>query len=173
MELFPSQPDLSLQIGLPATATPHGHDRRHGAMDGRFFGPPTTSGAVNPSMAPSLQLPFPMPPLPLPPHHAAAPGHPGLYYHNQHPVPIPEGGMLRPIRGVPLYPTPFAPPPPHGGASAAPCYCDPCHVAGAWRRGGGGCGARLVGFPAPKRAARAPRMRWTSTLHTQIGRAHV
>ncbi|CAM0911179.1 unnamed protein product [Alopecurus aequalis] len=161
MELFPSQPDLSLQIGLPASSTPHGHDRRHG-MGGRFFGPPTTSG-VNPSMAPSLQLPFPMPP-----HHAAAPGHPGMYYHNQHSVPIPDGGMLRPIRGVPLYPTPFAPPPPHGGASAAPCYCDPCHVAGAWRRGGGGCGARLVGFPASKRAARAPRMRWTSTLHSRF-----
>ncbi|KAM0873289.1 hypothetical protein ACQ4PT_038163 [Festuca glaucescens] len=172
MELFPSQPDLSLQIGLPASATPHGHDHRH-AMGGRFFGPPTTS-VLNPSMAPSMQLPFPMPPLPLPvpmpQHHATAPGHPGLYYQNPHsvPVPVPDGGMLRPIRGVPLYPTPFAPPPPHGGASAAPCYCDPCHVAGAWRRGGGGCGARLVGYPAPKRAARAPRMRWTSTLHSRF-----
>uniref|UniRef100_A0ACD5ZZG6 Uncharacterized protein n=1 Tax=Avena sativa TaxID=4498 RepID=A0ACD5ZZG6_AVESA len=172
MELFPSQPDLSLQIGLPATASSHGHDHRH-AMAGRFFGPPATSG-VNPSMAPSLQLPFPMPhlplPVPMPPNHAAAPGHPGLYYHNHSSVPVPDGGMLRHIRGVPLYPTPFAPPPTHGhgGASPAPCYCEPCHVAGAWRRGGGGCGARLVGFPAPKRAARAPRMRWTSTLHSRF-----
>ncbi|VAI87900.1 hypothetical protein VPH35_129552 [Triticum aestivum] len=168
MELFPSQPDLSLQIGLPASA--HGHDH-HRAMGGRFFGPSSNSNiGGNPAMAASLQLPFPMPPMPLPPHHAAAPWHGGLYYHHH---PVPDGGMLRPIRGVPLYPTPFPPPPPppHGGPSAAataPCYCDPCHVAGAWRRGVGGCGARLVGFPAPKRAARAPRMRWTSSLHSRF-----
>ncbi|KAL6840770.1 hypothetical protein ACP4OV_029296 [Aristida adscensionis] len=192
MEFFPSQPDLSLQIGLPTTATPHDH--HHAALNARLFAAAAGGGVGNglgggpaaAAMAPSLQLPAvpAMPPLPLPlpvtmpPGAAAAAGagaHGGLFYHPD------AGAVLRPIRGVPLYhqhphpvappPPPFAPATPH--AAGPPCYCEPCHVAGAWRRAAGGFagggGARVGGFgPPAKRAARAPRMRWTSTLHSRF-----
>ncbi|KAL6659342.1 hypothetical protein ACP70R_003382 [Stipagrostis hirtigluma subsp. patula] len=178
MEFLPSQPDLSLQIGLPTTATPRDH--HHAALNARFFAAAGGGGgnvAVNPAaMAPSLQLPMPMPlplqlPVPMPPG-AGAGAHGGLYYHHPHPD---AGAVLRPIRGVPLYqhphpmapPPPFSPAPPHG--AAGPCFCEPCHVAGAWRRAGCGAGARIGGFgPPAKRAARAPRMRWTSSLHSRF-----
>ncbi|CAO2205856.1 unnamed protein product [Urochloa humidicola] len=178
MELFPSQPDLSLQIGLPTAASPHDHHHHHpaaaAALNARFF-----SGAGgNPAaaMAPSsLHLPMPPVPLPLPVQlpmppsaAAAAAGAAGLYYH-------PDAAVLRPIRGVPLYQHPSPAFPPHT-AAAGPCFCEPCHVAAAgaaaWRRAAAaGCGAgvaRLAGFPPAKRAARAPRMRWTSTLHARF-----
>ncbi|RCV29932.1 hypothetical protein SEVIR_6G050300v4 [Setaria viridis] len=174
MELFPSQPDLSLQIGLPTSATPHDHHHHAAAaaLNARFFAAAGGggNGVGNPAaMAPSLQLPMPVPlplpvQLPMPP--SAAAGAAGLYYH-------PDASMLRPIRGVPLYQHPHThavPPtfPPHA-AAAGPCFCEPCHVAaGAWRRAGCGAGARVAGFPPAKRAARAPRMRWTSTLHARF-----
>jgi hypothetical protein len=191
MELFPSQPDLSLQIGLPASATPHDHHHGAAALSARFLAAAAAVGGVsggngvpggNPAaaMAPSLQLPMPMPlplpvqlpmPMPMPPNAAAGTGG-GLYYH---PDAAAAAGMLRPIRGVPLYQHPHThavPPtfPPHA-AGAGPCFCEPCHVAaGAWRRAGCGVGARVagLGFPPAKRAARAPRMRWTSTLHARF-----
>ncbi|XP_052164298.1 probable transcription factor RL9 isoform X1 [Oryza glaberrima] len=172
MELFPSQPDLSLQIGLPtgAAAAAHGH-----GLNARFFAAAAGAGGHNPAMASSppssLQLPLPMPlPLPLP---MAPAGAGGLQFY-----PDAAAAMLRPIRGVPLYhhhqqqhaaAAPFvgAAPLPHHPSSGGACYCEPCHVAGAWRRGGcGGGGARGV-LPA-KRAPRAPRMRWTSTLHARF-----
>ncbi|KAG8086839.1 hypothetical protein GUJ93_ZPchr0010g9093 [Zizania palustris] len=170
MELFPSQPDLSLQIGLPtsASATPHGHDHYPG-LSARFF---AGGAGGSPAMAPSsLQLPLPMPLVPLP-----VPMHGGLqFYHHTNPV---DGAaaMMRPIRGVPLYhqhaadAAPFmAPPMPHHTTStaAAPCYCEPCHVAGAWRRAGCGAVAARSVLPS-KRVPRAPRMRWTSTLHARF-----
>uniref|UniRef100_A0A0E0QEM6 Myb-like domain-containing protein n=1 Tax=Oryza rufipogon TaxID=4529 RepID=A0A0E0QEM6_ORYRU len=168
MELFPSQPDLSLQIGLPtgAAAAAHGH-----GLNARFFAAAAGAGGHNPAMASSppssLQLPLPMP-LPMAPAGAG-----GLQFY-----PDAAAAMLRPIRGVPLYhhhqqqhaaAAPFvgAAPLPHHPSSGGACYCEPCHVAGAWRRGGcGGGGARGV-LPA-KRAPRAPRMRWTSTLHARF-----
>jgi len=174
MELFPSQPDLSLQIGLPTSATPHDHHHHAAALSARFFAAAGGNGVGNPAaMAPSLQLPMPMP-LPLPvqlpmPPSAGAAGAAGLYYH-----PDAAAAVLRPIRGVPLYQHPHThavPPtfPPHAAAAAGPCFCEPCHVAaGAWRRAGCGAGARVAGFPPAKRAARAPRMRWTSTLHARF-----
>ncbi|AQK50690.1 uncharacterized protein LOC100502477 [Zea mays] len=162
MELFPSQPDLSLQIGLPARATSHHHGAAlsarllAAAAGGSVGGGNGVPGNPAAAMAPSLQVPIPIPlqlPLPMPPNAAA---------------------MLRPIRGVPLYQHPHThavPPtfPPHA-AGAGPCFCEPCHVAaGAWRRAGCGFGARVAGlFPPAKRAARAPRMRWTSTLHARF-----
>ncbi|XP_062196008.1 probable transcription factor KAN2 isoform X2 [Phragmites australis] len=170
MEFFRSQPDLSLQIGLPTSATPHDH--HHAALNARFFAAAADSGngLGNPAaMAPSLQLPMPMPmplPLPLPvpmAPNAGAGTHGSLYYNPHHPD---AGAVLRSIRGVPLYEHPHPVAPPHG---AGPCYCESCHVSGAWRRAGCGAGARVGGFgPPAKRAARAPRMRWTSTLHARF-----
>ncbi|KAL5229566.1 hypothetical protein ABZP36_028342 [Zizania latifolia] len=181
MELFPSQPDLSLQIGLPtsASATPHGHDHHHG-LNARFF---AGGAGGSPAMAPSsLQLPLPMPlaPLPVPMGPGAGAGHGGQlqFYHHANPVDgaAAAAAMMRPIRGVPLYhqhaaaAAPFmAPPMPHHPPStaASPCYCEPCHVAGAWRRAGCGAVAARSVLPS-KRAPRAPRMRWTSTLHARF-----
>ncbi|KAF2918204.1 probable transcription factor KAN2 isoform X2 [Oryza sativa Japonica Group] len=172
MELFPSQPDLSLQIGLPtgAAAAAHGH-----GLNARFFAAAAGAGGHNPAMASSppssLQLPLPMP-LPMAPAGAG-----GLQFYPDAAAAA-AAAMLRPIRGVPLYhhhqqqhaaAAPFvgAAPLPHHPSSGGACYCEPCHVAGAWRRGGcGGGGARGV-LPA-KRAPRAPRMRWTSTLHARF-----
>ncbi|XP_039817505.1 probable transcription factor KAN2 isoform X2 [Panicum virgatum] len=174
MELFPSQPDLSLQIGLPTSATAHDHPHHHAAaLSARFFAAAAGGGGNPAAMPPSLQLPMPVPlpmpvQLPMPPSAAAA-GAAGLYYH-----PDAAATVLRPIRGVPLYQHPHThavPPtfPPHAAAAAGPCFCEPCHVAaGAWRRAGCGGGARVAGFPPAKRAARAPRMRWTSTLHARF-----
>uniref|UniRef100_A0A0E0EI73 Myb-like domain-containing protein n=1 Tax=Oryza meridionalis TaxID=40149 RepID=A0A0E0EI73_9ORYZ len=172
MELFPSQPDLSLQIGLPtgAAAAAHGH-----GLNARFFAAAAGAGGNNPAMASSppssLQLPLPMPlPLPVP----MAPAGGGLQFY---PDAAAAAAMLRPIRGVPLYhhqqqqhaaAAPFVGAMPHHHpSSGGACYCEPCHVAGAWRRGGcGGGGAR--GMVPAKRAPRAPRMRWTSTLHARF-----
>jgi hypothetical protein len=188
MELFTSQPDLSLQIGLPTSATPHDHHHHHAAaLNARFFAAAGGggNGVGNPAAMAhqSLQLPMPVPlqlpvQLPMPPSAAAAAaGAAGLYYH--HPDAAAAAAVLRPIRGVPLYQHPHthAVPPtfPHTHAAAAaaagPCFCEPCHVAaaGAWRRAGCGAGGRVAGLFAPaKRAARAPRMRWTSTLHARF-----
>ncbi|GJN12378.1 hypothetical protein PR202_ga30651 [Eleusine coracana subsp. coracana] len=94
MEFFPSQPDLSLQIGLPTTATPHDHHHNHhhaaaaAALNARFFTAGGNGGggvgSAASAMAPSLQLPaMPMPlPLPLPLPMPAGPAHQaaGLYY---------------------------------------------------------------------------------------------
>ncbi|KAF8712972.1 hypothetical protein HU200_028760 [Digitaria exilis] len=173
MELFPSHPDLSLQIGLPTTPTPHNHHHHAAALNARFFSAPGNGSPA--SMAPSsLQLPMPMP-LPLPMQLPIPATAAGVYYH-----PDASGAgaaVLRPIRGVPVYQHPHTPAttfPPHAAAAAgAPCFCEPCHVAAAgaaWRRAGCGGGGRVVaGFlPPAKRAARAPRMRWTSTLHARF-----
>uniref|UniRef100_A0A0D9X4N3 Myb-like domain-containing protein n=1 Tax=Leersia perrieri TaxID=77586 RepID=A0A0D9X4N3_9ORYZ len=169
MELFPSQPDLSLQIGLPTVAAATSATPRFFAAGG---------GGNNPAMAapPSqLQLPIPMP---LPMSAGAGAGGGLQFYH--HPD---AAAMMRPIRGVPLYQhqqqfvaaAPAQMVPHHassGGGAAAACYCEPCHVAGAaWRRAG--CGGVAVAaargvYPPAKRAPRAPRMRWTSTLHARF-----
>ncbi|XP_040382929.1 probable transcription factor RL9 [Oryza brachyantha] len=180
MELFPSQPDLSLQIGLPtgASAATHGHDNHHG-LNARFF----AAGGSTAMAAPSPSLPLPMPmPLPLPMAPAAGGGL--QFYQHANPDAAAAAAMLRPIRGVPLYhhhaaaaaaaaAAPFVAPAqlPHHAAqsAAAPCYCEPCHVAGAWRRAGcGAVAAAARGVLPAKRAPRAPRMRWTSTLHARF-----
>jgi hypothetical protein len=166
MDFIPSQPDLSLQIGLPTGATPHDHHHHAAAINARFFAAGGGNGGVGSAaaaMAPSLQLtamPISLPlPLPVPmyPCSAAAAGPAqgggGVYYH-------PDAAVLRPIRGVPLYQHH-----PQGAVGGGPCFCEPCHVAGAWRRAVCGAGPR---FPQARRAARAPRMRWTSTLHTRF-----
>jgi hypothetical protein len=159
MEFFPSQPDLSLQIGLPTTATPHDHHHHHVAsLNARFFaaaGGGGGNGGVGSAgaMAPSLQLPaMPMPmPLPLP---LPVPMHPGAAR------PAQGGGLYYHPDGVPLYQLQ------HGAVGGGPCFYEPCHVAGAWRRAG--CVTAGARFPPAKRAARAPRMRWTSTLHSRF-----
>ncbi|TVU42926.1 hypothetical protein EJB05_09351, partial [Eragrostis curvula] len=111
MEFFPSQPDLSLQIGLPTAATPHDHHHHHhAALNARFFAGAGGNGVVSgaAAMAPSsLQLPtMPMPlplPLPMPMHHpgAGVGQGGGLYYH--HPT--------------------APPPPPCCGRPSAACRC--------------------------------------------------
>jgi hypothetical protein len=166
MDFIPSQPDLSLQIGLPTGATPHDHHHHAASINARFFAAGGGNGGVGSAAAataPSLQLPampisLPLPlPVPMYPGSAAAAGPAqgggGVYYH-------PDAAVLRPIRGVPLYQHH-----PQGAVGGGPCFCEPCHVAGAWRRAVCGAGPR---FPQARRAARAPRMRWTSTLHTRF-----
>jgi hypothetical protein len=115
-------------------------------------------------------------------HHQQAPGsHLGLpFLHHTQPI-LPEGGgggglrdlaSMRPIRGIPVYNTaqalPFLQSHPHHHHQH---YCHDA-IAGMGHAAGGprspkSAALRLAGAPA-KRGARAPRMRWTTSLHARF-----
>ena len=203
MELFPAQPDLSLQISPPNTKPTRRPDPDHlypnptpssDTMDLGFWkrvsdkasnNKPTNSEAAaaffdlslshhhhhqHPTLSAASSAVF---------HHQ---NHHQLYHHLLH-------GAQQPIRGIPVYQNPpsfpFAAPQPldahphspssmagSGGipngavGSAAPNHHHhhhlPYHQGGMMRTRFG-----LSRFPA-KRSMRAPRMRWTSTLHARF-----
>ncbi|KAG7036211.1 putative transcription factor KAN2, partial [Cucurbita argyrosperma subsp. argyrosperma] len=204
MELFPAQPDLSLQISPPNTNKPSSTWRTTAPsqehLDLGFWNnlnlesaKPTpkhhpTNQHFDLSLSNFTQInqysnipPPPPPPLPHHHHHPAFHGgahlfqtlhkthHPPTIFHHtpppppttSHPFPgqnnVQDLAFLRPIRGIPVYhqttnpagtPSPIAPSASgHGQIMMRSRF--------------------LSRFPA-KRSMRAPRMRWTSTLHARF-----
>nr|CAB3450768.1 unnamed protein product [Digitaria exilis] len=117
-------------------------------------------------------------PVPSSHHHLGLP----FLHHTQpiHPDGISGGlrdmGSMRPIRGIPVYntsqPLPFLQSHPHHHHHHPHCY----DAIGMGVHGGGGgprspnkaAALRLVAGAPAKRGARAPRMRWTTSLHARF-----
>ncbi|CAI0418693.1 unnamed protein product [Linum tenue] len=220
MELFPAQPDLSLQISPPnAKPSSSAWPRRPAADDdpaadlGGFWKRALDSRnptATTSNTAFDLSLSNPRLLSDSNHHHGNANGasfhqhhHPSTFYHhhnqhqqppqqqpyqyqnpnhnhNQYPISFQqqqlsqELGFLRPIRGIPVYhqnPPPIHHQPHHHLDNSSGNNILPAAAGG----GGGGGGAAgmmmrsrfMSRFPA-KRSMRAPRMRWTTTLHARF-----
>ncbi|KAL4325013.1 hypothetical protein GQ457_11G020730 [Hibiscus cannabinus] len=184
MELFPAQPDLSLQISPPnSKPTSRGLDSMSSMAkpDTCFelsFSNPRVSDSNSNHLHHLLQngsanLFQSYQQNQFPHHHSQLQQHPVLYQHQQHQ----EFGFLRPIRGIPVYQNPPPPPPPtpfpfpQQPLDSSPSYLatnkisnttfNPFQSQGLMR-------SRFMSrFPA-KRSMRAPRMRWTTTLHARF-----
>ncbi|XP_031502866.1 probable transcription factor KAN2 isoform X2 [Nymphaea colorata] len=187
MELSHPTPDLSLQISPPnAKPTPtwlrdsepvaaH-HQKQQMAVFWRHnLGPNQISPTTNTEASFQLSLASPRPPesdaaparLFLDPADAKAHHHyMGQHHHQYHHHPYAHGYGFRPIRGVPVYHSPQYPFLPSDSFATSilpelPSSPSSSPAAGVFRSR---YGAR---FPA-KRSLRAPRMRWTSSLHARF-----
>ncbi|CAN0908020.1 Probable transcription factor KAN2 [Linum grandiflorum] len=178
MELFPAQPDLSLQISLPNTKPTSSTWRRTtttAAADedaddsplGGFW--KRALDSRNPSSTSTSTSAINNNPQYYPPnhhfnnnnqHHLHHHQYQNLNHHHQYPAAAEEMGYLRPIKGIPLYQNP---PPPSSTSSSG----------GGGGRGfiGGGGGhvqQQQQQQSSSSRSMRAPRMRWTTTLHARF-----
>ncbi|KAA8522010.1 hypothetical protein F0562_012676 [Nyssa sinensis] len=199
MELFPAQPDLSLQISPPNSKTTSGWRRTEEEVDLGFWKRALDSRNSISSMAKSdtcFELPLLNQRVSEPnsnhyhllhngtnnlvhsfqqnqyPHHQQQLHHQLLQQQQQqqqqHQGLCPELGFLRPIRGIPVYqnpPFPFSKQPIDTSVSssttASATSPSPFQSQGLMR-------SRFFSrFPA-KRSMRAPRMRWTTTLHARF-----
>lgn len=190
MELFPAQPDLSLQISPPNSSTsskpssnsnwrrqPISSISPQPPLDLMFWNnnhnnklpSPNNSSSNSSNFDPSINSNIPNSSNFLPHHFppTANGGGAGLFHRHLHDL-HPQGlGFLRPIRGIPVYQNP----PSSSSSSSSSSY----PIFGG--SGGGGSGSHfsynglrsrfLARFPA-KRSIRAPRMRWTTTLHARF-----
>lgn len=189
MELFPAHPDLQLQISPPPATKPMELGFWKRALDTTSPATPTAAAATA-TTAPSLAFASSAPTAVG--YHAAVAAAGAHHHHHQvptsshshlgfpflhHTQPIlPEGGgggglrrdlaSMRPIRGIPVYntsqPLPFLQSHPHHHHPH--CYDAIGHAAGPRSPK---AALRLAGAPA-KRGARAPRMRWTTSLHARF-----
>ena len=189
MELFPAHPDLQLQISPPPATKPMELGFWKRALDAASPAATTAAAAAaaTATTAPSLSFTSSSSaPTPAVGFHAAAgahhhhqvPGsHLGLpFLHHTQPI-LPEGGgggirdlaSMRPIRGIPVYSTtqrlPFLQSHPHHHHHPH-CY-DAIGMGYAGGPRSPKAALRLAGAPA-KRGARAPRMRWTTSLHARF-----
>ncbi|XP_057777035.1 probable transcription factor KAN2 isoform X2 [Salvia miltiorrhiza] len=170
MELFPAQPDLSLRISPLNSTTSSNWRRGEEEMDLGFWKRALESRTSLSSMA-KADLPLSNParvsdPLTAPNHHRILHPRPQLDE---------EVSLLKPIRGIPVYQNPpsfpfaahhhqqqrhleasFASVNHLATASVAP-YTSQALMRSRF----------LSRFPA-KRSMRAPRMRWTTTLHARF-----
>jgi len=198
MELFPAQPDLSLQISPPNSKPTTGW-RREEDVDLGFWKRALDSRNTMSSMAKpdsscfelSLSNPRASESLANHNHHHQIginggnlfqtfqrnqfPHHHQLHHHH-HPQlfqQTPQGisqelGFLRPIRGIPVYQNPPVPFPfPHHQQQPLEAS-QPSSIANNAASTSSLMRSRfLPRFPA-KRSMRAPRMRWTTTLHARF-----
>ncbi|KAL2545442.1 putative transcription factor KAN2 [Forsythia ovata] len=199
MELFPAQPDLSLQISLPNSKPSSGWRRREDEMD-LFWKRALDSRNSFSSMAKpenSFELSLSNPRVSEPDcthlhllqintnnfihqfpqqhqhqhqHHLRPQPFHHHHHHQNHQGLSPELGFLRPIRGIPVYQNPPAFPFAHQQnldasiPSSTPntsASRNPFQPQSLMRS------RFLTRFPA-KRSMRAPRMRWTTTLHSRF-----
>ncbi|XP_010245226.1 PREDICTED: probable transcription factor KAN2 isoform X2 [Nelumbo nucifera] len=191
MELFPAQPDLSLQISPPNSKPTSGWKRTDEELDLGFWRRALDSNNTITSMAKSdtgfelsLSNPRTSETNSNHLHHLLHHGHSNLIHANQHhhhhhqnqqnqylhqqQALQQELGFLKPIRGIPVYHNlpsfPFVPQ--HTLDSSASTTTTttstsfPSHQSLMRSR-------FLSRFPA-KRSMRAPRMRWTTTLHARF-----
>ena len=180
MELFPAQPDLSLQISPPNTKPTSSWSRRdHQEADLGFWRSSMDSNKATPSSRKpdtasdlSLANPKALEPSsnhihPLHPKYHTLLAPPQLqqkYHHHQ------EGlhqqiGFLRPIRGIPIYqstPPSFSFPHQHSLDSSPSTISTTCFNSNGLQR------SRFISRFPTKRSMRAPRMRWTTTLHARF-----
>ncbi|KAJ6946749.1 hypothetical protein NC651_001448 [Populus alba x Populus x berolinensis] len=212
MELFPAQPDLSLQISPPNSKPASTWRRTEEEMDLGFWkraldSRNSMSSMAKPDTCFELSLSNPRVSEPNSNHfhnilqntnncngnslfHSfqknqhTHPHHKQNRLHNHHPVlfqpqeqegPSQELGFLRPIRGIPVYQNP--PPFPFSqqtldntcsqDASLATTKNTSATTSSPYRSQGLMRSRFMSRFPA-KRSMRAPRMRWTTTLHARF-----
>ncbi|KAJ3690932.1 hypothetical protein LUZ61_020096 [Rhynchospora tenuis] len=173
MELFPPQPDLTLQISPP-------NIDQEGNLNLRFWRKTLENSTTSPSPSSSKQMNTFDLSLSNPSLSSTANNNLHLHFHHHHNASLlhhqDNMPMLRPIKGIPIYqhtpnlpsnyyPFPFAP--------AHPQLCDgTSNLANCFAPLGGAMGSvaksrYMARFP-PKRSVRAPRMRWTTTLHARF-----
>ncbi|XP_020261050.1 probable transcription factor KAN2 isoform X2 [Asparagus officinalis] len=155
MELFPAQPDLSLQISPPNSRSTSDEPMDLGFWSNKNLSNNGSNSASTSTVDLSLANPSPLHPLQN-----------LQQYYKRHDI-----GPMRPIRGIPIY---HGPPPHHHHhqTSSFPFtqqYHQPQHYHQQYHQ----CESLvqrsrfLTRFPA-KRSMRAPRMRWTTTLHARF-----
>ncbi|CAK8561721.1 unnamed protein product [Lathyrus sativus] len=174
MELFPAQPDLSLEISLPNNIQTSSRWRRNSddkdeeEMDLRFWKKSNTFdlSLTNPlsSFSSSTASNSNLNNLIT---HSFQPFHQNQ--NNYQRSLSEELGFLKPIRGIPLYQNP--PPPPSSSVAlfSQPSF-DPAansSISTTFHSQNFMRSKLLPRFPS-KRSMRAPRMRWTSTLHNRF-----
>ncbi|KAK1286463.1 putative transcription factor KAN2 [Acorus calamus] len=182
MELFPAQPDLSLQISPPNAGPKSNFDFRRRIFDTNTadtlskpadnfidltLSSPTTSTSTNTASTDHVQV------------HPLQKQFYGGYYHQHHHHQQQEFGMLRPIRGIPIYyhhhhhnPTslPFLQHQQHHhlcDSSATSVNNGGTTTSNGGMNGSSRSSRFMSRFPV-KRSMRAPRMRWTTTLHARF-----
>ncbi|CAN0908021.1 Probable transcription factor KAN2 [Linum grandiflorum] len=221
MELFPAQPDLSLQISLPntkptsstwrrttttAAADEDADDSPLGGFWKRALDSRTTTATgggsafdlslSNPSSTSTSTSAINNNPQYYPPnhhfnnnnvsnffrsgpnfqqHHLHHHQYQNLNHHHQYPAAAEEMGYLRPIKGIPLYQNP---PPPSSNIHHHHLHPSMDTINALASGGGGGRGfiggmmmrssTRFMSRFPGKRSMRAPRMRWTTTLHARF-----
>ncbi|KAK3026689.1 hypothetical protein RJ639_041536 [Escallonia herrerae] len=203
MELFPAQPDLSLQISPPSSKPTSGwSSRREDEVDLGFWKRALDSRNSISSMAKTdscfepfdLSLSNPRASEPNPntlfrhhlihntstsnlihshyPHH-----HQQQLFHQQHHQGglAPELGFLRPIRGIPVYqqnPPPHFPFTQHSLDTTSLVVPPSCNATSTSHnsliQSQGLLRSRFMSRFPTKRSMRAPRMRWTTTLHARF-----
>ncbi|XAR70665.1 hypothetical protein NMG60_11027589 [Bertholletia excelsa] len=201
MELFPAQPDLSLQISPPSNTKPTSGWRRttEEEMDLGFWKRALDSRNPSLSSVPKPNTPFdlclsnprPSDPEPNPFHlhntaahntliHSLHHHHPQLFqHHHHHQQPHqqhglgPELGFLRPIRGIPVYQNNSSAPHPFPFAQiqsleSSLSSSSSTTTASSVSTNQGIMRSRFFSRYPAKRSMRAPRMRWTTTLHARF-----
>jgi hypothetical protein len=177
MELFSPQPDLTLQISPPSIDQEENINLRfwRKTLENNTNSPSSSSSMNKSKEINSFDLS-----LSNPSHTSTTNNNLHLHFHHHHNASLLHHqdniSMLRPIRGIPIYqhtpnlptnyyPFPFAP--------ARPQLCDGtpnpsnCFVPFGGATGPATKSRYMVRFP-PKRSVRAPRMRWTTTLHARF-----
>ncbi|KAJ8555177.1 hypothetical protein K7X08_012673 [Anisodus acutangulus] len=194
MELFPAQPDLSLKISPPNIKPSSTWKRKTSSsseddenMDLRFWKRAMESTNNNTSSCFELSLSNnPTRPYSCDPSFGDHLHHLQNYIlHQNHQVINPEFNFLmKPIRGIPVYhQNPFSHQKPFDSPTTFPIPSSPCSIINnnnknstisscastrpnfqSHHQQGGFLRSRFPG----KRTTRAPRMRWTSTLHSRF-----
>lgn len=181
MELFPAQPDLSLQISPPTNTKPSSSwsTTSEDAINLGFWrrainsNSTTTPPQSNPSSSSSsfstATVDISLSNLSLP-HHSN-----NLLHHHHHPPPFLHEPSLPPISGIPVYhcPPSFPFPSHHYHFYNSPSTTATSnHLLTTLSRSSLSSSlsssSRFLPRLPTKRGMRAPRMRWTSTLHTRF-----
>ncbi|KAL6008205.1 hypothetical protein ACLOJK_033711 [Asimina triloba] len=188
MELFPAQPDLSLQISPPNSKPTSNWRRSEEEMELRgFCRRALDTNTIKPKTCFDLSLTNPrrsdpnitndqhLHPPDLPhAHHRIQSNHHPLHpylYHQQQQQPHQDLSFLKPIRGIPVYHTPHQPFP---FVQQQPCDSASSTITTATATSTSFSSQNIMRsrFPSsrlpPKRSMRAPRMRWTTTLHSRF-----
>jgi hypothetical protein len=191
MELFPAHPDLQLHISPPPATKPTELGFWKRALDTTPTATTTAAAAAAAATtAPSLAFASSAPTavgyhasagahhhhqVPTTSSHSQLVGLPFLHLHHTQPILLPEGGggglrrdlaSARPIRGIPVY-NASQPLLPFLQSHPQHHHQPQCHdaiVGAAGPRLSPKAALRLAG----KRGARAPRMRWTTSLHARF-----
>ncbi|VAI59688.1 unnamed protein product [Triticum turgidum subsp. durum] len=184
MELFPSHPDLQpqLQISPPPATKPMDLGFWKRALDTTAAAAAATSASAAATFTPpSIARTYPSAPAAAgggfhAAHYGVADGHLGGLQFLQHTQPIlhevQDLAAMKPIRGIPVYNTsqslPFLQSQlHHHNHHHQHCY-DAIGGAAGGPRSPGKVGALRLAAPPAKRNSRAPRMRWTTSLHARF-----
>lgn len=181
MELFSVQPELSLQISPPSGSTPStwrpktgdesmeiGFWRNHPAADRNIkisyanSNPSSEPGSCDLSLAAGPQQVLQYPHHHHRRQHHQVPSEPGLHQSQLHSI-----SLLKPIKGIPVYNRPLHDLCDSSSTSNASLFA-PTHLGLLPRSSQSSRCYFPSRFFVGKRGARAPRMRWTATLHTRF-----